>query len=234
MIRTRRTTPQRPAGATREGAIKTLTAGLSYAREHRNVGMLILSVAMMTLFGMPYMMLLPAVVDRALVPLQLLGTAREAATQTLTGYVMTANGLGAVIGALIVASLPRTAKRETFVRFTLMAMALLLVAFALSRTLWLTLVISAFTGAAFLTSTSVMNTSIQSCVPHRLRGRVMSLFVMAFMGLMPVSSFIFGPLGSLIQPTNAVIAGAVVLAAYATFLFAKPDVLTPDALCDED
>jgi MFS family permease len=234
-IRTRRTTPERdPGPRTREGAMKTLTAGLSYAREHRNVGMLILSVAMMTVFGMPYMMLLPAVVDKALVPLAILGKAREAMTSSLTSYVMAANGLGAVIGALVVASLPRTAKREALVRYTLMAMALLLVVFALSRTLWLTLPIAALTGAAFLTSTSLMNTSIQSCVPHQLRGRVMSLFVMAFMGLMPVSSFLFGPLGSLIQPTNAVIAGAVVLAAYAGFLFVKPSLLTPETRCDED
>jgi MFS family permease len=234
-IRTRRATPERSAGPrTREGAWKTLTAGLSYAREHRNVGMLILSVAMITVFGMPYMMLLPALVDKALVPLTILGKAREAMTSTLTSYVMAANGLGAVFGALTVASLPRTAKRESLVRFSLMAMAVLLVAFALSRTLWLTLVISAFTGAAFLTSTSLLNTSIQACVPHQLRGRVMSLFVMAFMGLMPVSSFVFGPLGSAIQPTNAVIVGAAALASYAVFLFVRPGLLTPETPCDED
>jgi len=234
-IRTRRTTPQRAEGPrTREGAWKTLTAGLTYAREHRNVGMLILSVAMMTVFGMPYMMLLPALVDRALVPLALVGAAaREAMTSQLTSYVMAANGLGAVVGALIVASLPRTAKRESLVRFTLMAMALLLIAFALSRVLWLTLAISALTGAAFLTSTSLMNTSIQSCVPHQLRGRVMALFVMSFMGLMPVSSFVFGPLGSAIQPTNSVIVGAVVLAGYAAFLFFRPDMLSPETACDD-
>ncbi len=233
-IRTRRATPTRSEGPrTREGAWRTLTAGLSYAREHRNVGMLILSVAMMTIFGMPYMMLLPAVVAKALVPLAIVGKAREAMTQSLTSYVMAANGLGAVVGALIVASLPRTAKRETLVRFTLMAMAILLIAFALSRSLWLTLVISAFTGAAFLTSTSIMNTSIQSCVPHQLRGRVMALFVMSFMGLMPVSSFIFGPLGSLIQPTNAVIVGAAVLALYAAFLFVRPEMLSPEVACED-
>ncbi len=235
VIRTRRTTPERPGGPrTREGAWKTLTAGLSYAREHRNVGMLILSVAMMTVFGMPYMMLLPALVDKALVPLSIVGTARDATIQTWTSYVMAANGLGAVVGALVVASLPRTAKREALVRFTLMAMALLLVAFALSRSLWLALVIGALTGAAFLTSTSLMNTSIQACVPHELRGRVMALFVMSFMGLMPLSSFIFGPLASAIQPTNAVIVGAIVLAAYSVFLFVRPSLLTPETPCGQD
>lgn len=229
VIRTRRTTPAR-AGAgprTREGAMKTLSAGLAYARTHRNVGMLIISVGMMTLFGMPYMMLLPAIVDKALVPAALAGHAREAVIDTWTSYVMAANGLGAVVSALAVASLPAGVKRESIARYSLLAMAVLLVAFALSRWLPLTLVVSCFTGAAFLTSSSLLNTSIQAIVPPELRGRVMSLFVTAFMGLMPVSSFLFGPLGNAITPMNAVIVGAVVLAGYALVLLARPGLLAP-------
>jgi MFS family permease len=234
VIRTRRTTPQRSGvPRTREGAWRTLTAGLSYARENRTVGMLILSVAMMTVFGMPYMMLLPALVDKALVPAMLVGDARDVLIKAWTSYVMSANGLGALAGALVVASLPRTFRREPLVRYTLMAMALLLVAFSLSHQLWLTIAISTLTGAAFLTSTSLMNTSIQACVPHELRGRVMALFVMAFMGLMPVSSLVFGPLGSVIGPMNAVIAGAVVLASYSMFLIARPELLASGNACED-
>lgn len=212
----------RAAGAAREGALKTLTAGLTYARENRTVGVLILSTAMMTVFGMPYMMLLPAIADKAL----------HAGSG---GYynLLTANGLGAVAGALVVASLPRSVSREPLVRFSLLTMSLLLVAFSFSRAMWLSLVLSAMAGAAFLISTSLMNTSIQSCVPHRLRGRVMSLFVVSFMGLMPVSSIVFGPLGNAIGPTNAVIAGAVVLAAYSLFLVARPQLLRAQN-CDLD
>ena len=86
-----------PRATTRMGAWQTLTAGLSYARQNRTVGVLILSVAMMTVFGMPYMMLLPAIADKAL-----------HGGNLVTGYLMTANGLGAVVGALVVASLPAT------------------------------------------------------------------------------------------------------------------------------
>jgi MFS family permease len=230
VIRTRRVTPERSdRPRTREGAWRTLTAGLAYARENRSVGMLIASVAMMTVFGMPYMMLLPALVDKALVPAAILMPARDPLVRAWTSYVMSANGLGALAGALIVASLPRGVRREPLVRYTLLAMALLLVAFALSRTLWLTIVISTLTGAAFLTSTSLMNTSIQACVPHELRGRVMALFVMAFMGLMPVSSLVFGPLGSVIGPMNAVIVGAVALAGYSLVLIARPRLLSDEA-----
>jgi MFS family permease len=235
VIRTRRVTPARPDGPpTREGAWKTLTAGIAYAREDRVVGVLLLSVAMMTLFGMPYMMLLPALVDKALVPAALTAAAHQALIKTWTSYVMAANGLGAVVGALVVASLPRSVRRERLVPYFLLAMAVLLVGFALSRSLVLTLGISALTGAAFLTSTSLMNTSIQACVPHHLRGRVMALFVVSFMGLMPISSLAFGPLGAAVGPMNAVIVGAIVLAGYTVVLLLRPHLLEREAECGED
>jgi hypothetical protein len=55
---------------------------------------------------------------------------------------------------------------------------------------------------------SLVNTSIQSVVPNHLRGRVMAVFIMSFMGLMPISAAIFGPLGQVIGPTNAIGGGA--------------------------
>lgn len=213
--------PLPPRSSAQQGTWRTITAGLAYARENRTVGVLILSTAMMTVFGMPYMMLLPAIADKAL------------GDTNLQYALLTANGLGAVAGALVVASLPRGTAREPLVRYTLLAMSVLLIAFSLSRTLWLSLVLSAFAGAAFLTSTSLMNTSIQSCVPHRLRGRVMSLFVLSFMGLMPVSAAVFGLLGSAIGPTAAVIAGGVVLLAYSLFLTARPSLLATQT-CEAD
>jgi MFS family permease len=237
IIRTRRVTPSRDAltrAPTQESAWLTLTAGLRYAREDRTVGMIILSVAMMTVFGMPYMMLLPALVDKALIPAAIAGAERAAMIKTWASYVMSANGLGALIGALVVASLPRGTRREPLVRWSLLTMAVLLVGFSLSRTLWLTLGISALAGTAFLTSTSLMNTSIQACVPHELRGRVMALFVTAFMGLMPISSLAFGPRGHAHGPANPVFGGAVVFGGYALFLIARPDLMRRDAPCPDD
>lgn len=233
VIRTRRVTPRADdALETRESAIKTLTAGIDYAVHHRTVGMLLLSLAMLSLFGMPYMTLLPAIVDKALVPAIVTGAARDAVIERWALWTMSANGFGAVAGALIVASLPRSVRRERLVLYALLAMAVLVMTFAMSRTLWLTLVISAVTGAAFLTSTSLINTGIQMRVPHELRGRVMALFVMGFMGLMPWSSLAFGYIGKAIGPTKAVIAGAAVLVAYAFALLLRPSLLAGDGEAD--
>ena len=74
--------------------------------------------------------------------------------------------------------------------------------------------------AAFLTVNSLTNTSIQAAVPGRLRGRVMALFVMAFMGIMPISAAIFGPIAQAVGAPEAVLGGAVVLAAWGVYLLA--------------
>lgn len=195
------------ADVAREGAWRRLTAGLRYAREHRAVGILILSTAVMTIVGMPYMMLLPAIADKTL-----------GGGQAETAYLMAANGFGAIFGALVVAGLPSHIEREKLIPVSLLVFSLLLIAFSVSELLWLSLVLSALAGAGVLTVNSLSNTVIQASVPPQLRGRVMALFVMAFMGIMPVSSLIFGPIGEAIGPSNAVLGGAVVLLGWSVVL----------------
>jgi MFS family permease len=202
--------PAPVAGGRADSVWTTLTVGVRYAVDHPVIGLLILSTAFMTVFAMPYMMLLPAIADKAL----------HGADHGKLYYswLLAANGFGAIFGSLGVASLPASIRRERLIPFSLMAMAALLVGFALSRSFWLSMVLSVLAGAAFLTTNSLTNTSIQIAVPGPLRGRVMSLFVMAFMGIMPVSAAVFGPLGEAFGPTNAVLAGAIVLFAWGAYL----------------
>lgn len=194
----------------REGPWKTLTAGLRYARDEKVVGLLILSTAIMTIFAMPYMMLLPAIADKVLHGAD--------GGKLYYAWLMAANGFGAIFGSLGVASLPSNARRERILPLSILAMSALLIAFSLSRIFWLSLVLSTLCGAAFLTTNSLANTTIQATAPGHLRGRVMSLFVMSFMGIMPLSSALFGPLGEWIGPDRAVLAGAVILAAWGAYL----------------
>lgn len=207
--------PSRPAGGPRAArVVENLTAGIRYAREHRAVGLLLLSTAVMTVFGMQYMMLLPAIADKSL------GVGKLGVS-----YLMATNGLGAVVGALVVAGLPKTADRARLIPIGLIGMGVMLVAFGLSRSYTLSLVISALAGAMVLTVNSLVNTSIQAAVPNHLRGRVMALFVMAFMGLMPISSIVFGAVGEVIGPSNAVLIGSVVVLGWAGLLALRPRLL---------
>lgn len=200
------------------GAWARFTAGVRYARENRMIGVLVLSTAFMTVFAMPYMMLLPAIVDKAL-----------GGGKVEVSWVMAANGAGALVGSLAVASLRAgSQRRQRLIPVSMLAMAVLLVGFSLSRSLPLTMVLSMLCGAALLTTNSLTNTSIQLSTPPQLRGRVMALFIMAFMGIMPISSLIFGPIGEAIGPTKAVLGGAVVLGMWAVFLILRPRLLEPD------
>jgi MFS family permease len=203
-----------------ESAWTRLSAGIRYAREHETTGMVIISTAVLTVFGMPYMTaLLPAFVDKSM------HFTDQVANGRWVSIVLAANGLGAVVSALIVASLPRGVRRENLMRYGILAMALTLIAYSFCHSVWLVLPLSALAGAALLTTNSLANTSIQAAVPNQLRGRVMSLFVMSFMGLMPISALVFGPLGQAIGPAVAIRGGAVVLLAWAVLLFARPGML---------
>ena len=206
-------------GAKRESSWRTITAGLRYARENRLVGVLIGSTAVMTIFGMPYMMLLPAYADKVL-----------GGGKAETAYLMAANGLGAVAGALIVASLTRGDSRAKLIPWVMVAFASTLIAFSLSRWLWLSMALSVLGGVCVLSINSLTNTTIQASAPGQLRGRVMALFIMAFMGIMPVSSLIFGPVGKLIGPGNAILVGGVVLLGWALFLVSRPKLMEPRAV----
>jgi len=205
-------------GSWRQASWRTLTAGLRHVREDRVVGVLILSTAIMTVCAFPYMTLLPAIVSTSL------GLSGRELSRAVA-FVMAANGLGALTGALVVAGMPVTVRRDRVIGFSLAALAGLLAGFALSRWLPLTLALSALSGAALLATNSLTNTSIQVVAPVHLRGRVMALYVVSFMGMMPISSILFGSLGEAIGPAGAVLAGAVLLLAWAVLLLARPGLL---------
>ena len=224
-------------GAKRESSWRTITAGLRYARENRFIGVLIGSTAVMTIFGMPYMMLLPAYADQVIlggkhvVPevVTVLGTRHVfmLTKETVTAYLMAANGLGAVAGALVVASLKRGGSRADLIPVIMVGFSVTLIGFSLSHWLWLSMLLSVAGGAGVLSINSLTNTTIQANAPGQLRGRVMALFIMSFMGLMPVSSLIFGPVGQLVGPDRAILLGAVVLLGWALFLVSRPKLLQP-------
>jgi MFS family permease len=200
-----------------EPALKRLGAGVAYAREHPHVGTHLLTLTMLVVFGMTFMTLLPAIAVDTLG----LGSA---------GYssLMMFNGLGALAGALGVASLPRSVRRERIIRYGLLVMALGSIALAVSRTYTLSAVTLFVLGAAFLACVSSINTNLQTAAPNHLRGRIMALFVVAFMGMMPFGAIAFGALGDLIGPGPAVLVGGAVLLAWAVYLLARPSTLCPE------
>jgi MFS family permease len=213
--------PDRPKVASTEGMWTSLKQGVTYAATHRIIGIVILSTAIMTIVGMPYVFLLPAVAEKVL------GFSRgTSAYNNAYAFLLAANGFGALIGALTVASLPHTVRRERLMRWTILATAIVLALFAFTPWPWLSVVLSAVAGACVLTTNSLANTSVQANVPHQLRGRVMSVYIMCFLGVMPLSAAAFGPLAQAIGTSWAIAGGAAVLLAWAFVLIARPSLLT--------
>jgi MFS family permease len=198
---------------------KTLRAGVEYAREHGAIGVLILTTAMLVFFGFPYVIILTAIIQQHFA---------GANVARLYAIVYTFNGMGALIGALAIAGLPATIKRNRVIPLTLLAFAALIIAFSFTTTLPAMIACTLLAGAAYISTSSLIMTSIQAAVPGHLRGRVMALFMMAFMGVMPFSAFAFGPLGQAIGPDTAVLVGGVALAAWAVLLVVRPSWLETD------
>jgi MFS family permease len=191
----------------------TLMAGISYAREHRAIGVLLLSTALLVFLGFPYVIILTAVIQTRFV---------GANVEQLYAIVYTLNGLGALIGALAVAGLPATIRRNRVIPLSLLTFSALIMAFSLAPTLPVMCLCSLLAGAAYMATSSLVMTSIQAAVPGYLRGRVMALFMMAFMGVMPLSALVFGPLGQVIGADTAVLLGGALLCAWALLLTLRP------------
>ncbi|MFA5845192.1 MAG: MFS transporter [Coriobacteriia bacterium] len=206
VIHPRQTRPEK----TGESGWRNIAAGLRYVRHERDAAVLLSTQAMVTIFGMPFTTLMPVV-------------AVETLHVKSSGYamLMAANGLGALVGALVIASLPATVRRDRIVRAAVLVMSLGLIGIALSRSFVLTAGLLVVIGGAFLASTSGINTSLQAKVPPELRGRVMALFVLAFMGVMPFGALAFGALGRAVGAATAIGAGAAVLLVYAIWIGAR-------------
>jgi MFS family permease len=210
----RRTAPR----VGRESTWQLLTGGLSYARDHMIIRVLLLQVAILTFFGMPYVLLL------SLFSKRIFGDS--------VGWfagLLGANGLGAMIGALGVAYLARIAHRPTLIRVPMLVFSVTIILFSLSRSYPLSLALMVLAGAAFMTMQSATNTSLQKAAPPHIRGRVMALFVLAFMGVMPFGSLAFGALGAVAGVPDAIVVGAVVCLAWGLTLTLKPSLLVEAA-----
>jgi len=126
--------------------------------------------------------------------------------------LMTAAGIGALVGALAVASLDRRIRQGPTLLAAGGSFWLLLVAFALSRVYLVSLALLALTGATMIVNNALTNATIQTLVPDDLRGRVMGFYSFVFVGLAPLGSLQVGALAERIGPSAAVAWGGAVTA----------------------
>lgn len=188
--------------------------GLRYVWETKVVRALVAMVAIMSIFGFSYSVLMPAYAVDVL-------RVGEAGLGALTAAV----GIGALIGSLAVASLTRSRHKGWQLTFGSFLFPISLIGFALSRSFTVSLIALVFVGFGFIMQNTTGNTLVQALVPDELRGRVMSVYSLMFMGMMPIGSLLAGTLAQAYGTTLTIIFGAIItLAVSFLILVFQPQV----------
>jgi MFS family permease len=185
---------QRPMGSPLEHVIE----GFRFVRDTAPIRTLLLLLGLVSLVAMPYTVLMPVFADRILH-----GGARG------LGILMGATGVGALLGALTLATKTGVYGLGRWVTFSCAGFSISLIAFALSRNFLLSTVLLVPVGFGMMLQMSSSNTLIQAMVPDELRGRVMSVYSMMFMGMGPFGALIAGVIADHLGAPLAVIMGAV-------------------------
>jgi predicted MFS family arabinose efflux permease len=206
LLRIRGRVPRR-AGVGAPSLLGHIGEGIRFAAWARPIRALLLLVGVMSLFGMPYSLLMPLFADRVL----------GAGARGL-GLLMGATGVGALVGALLLALRAEVRGLGRWVVASAMAFGVLLVLFALSRTLTTAMAALFGVGLCMVVQTASANTLLQTLSPDEMRGRVMSLFSMMFLGMAPFGAFLAGAAASRLGAPAAVAAGGVVCALAASVL----------------
>lgn len=159
----------------------SLVEGLGYIRRHRVVFALFLLTAIPSLLGRPYQSLMPVFARDVL-----------GGGPRTYGALMSASGAGALLGALITASLGSFHRKGLVMLASTGAFGLILIAFAASRSFILSLVILFFAGTGATLYMGSANTLLQTNVPAAFRGRIMSVYTLIAGGLMPLGGMLGG------------------------------------------
>lgn len=198
----------------RPSAVKAIGEGLRYVRSQPLVQTLSFSVFVMNIFGFGLIALIPAWAVKIL-----------HGDVTTNGLLLTSRGVGAVIGGLLIAAYGSRRIRGKMWSVSSFLVPLMIAGFAFSRWTPLSLLLLAGMGLTMITIMNNSNAMVQSCVPDDLRGRVMSLYSLMFMGGGPVGSLLVGVMADRIGETSTAVFCAAMLLLFALLIwFFRPQV----------
>jgi MFS family permease len=206
--------PRVAQGRHDEPLLARIAQGASYARHEPVVGMLLVSVAVFSLFAMNRLTLIPLFADQVL----------HVGAQGF-GFLLGSMGLGALVGALTLAFFPSLGNDPRRQFWMAMIWVAALLEFSISRVYAISLATLFVAGYCQISFVATANNRIQTITPDGLRGRVMGLYAQALIGVGPIGATQAGALATLLgapwaMAIGAVTAGAVVLGIRLT----RPDV----------
>ena len=179
---------------------------LVYLRNDARLRVLMILTAILSIFGFPYLTMMPVF-------------ARDVLHRGAGGYgaLTSSVGIGAVLGALGVAL--RSSRIRARGRLMLMggtAFGILLILFAGSRSLGLSMVLLGLAGCAMIVNNSITNTLLQMAAPDHLRGRIMGFYSFVFVGMAPFGAFLFGIVAEHTGVSTTIAAGGAIVAVAVT------------------
>ena len=175
-----------------------LREGWNYAARFAPIRDILLLIGLVSLVGMPYTVLMPVFADDVL----------HGGPNTL-GLLMAASGVGALIGAMLLAARNSVLGLGKYIPLTAGAFGAGLIMFSFSRVIWLSLLLMVLTGLGFMVQMAVSNTILQTIVDEDKRGRVMSFYTMAFMGTAPFGSLLAGSVADRIGAPHTLLFGGI-------------------------
>ncbi len=178
--------------------IEDIIEGFRWVNRTKIIRSLLFLIGLVSLVGMPYTVLMPVFADKILH-----GGARG------LGILMGATGVGALFGALTLAAKTGIKGLGRWVTITCATLGISLFLFSFSTSFWLSAALLLPCGYSMMLQMACSNTLIQTIVPDRLRGRVMSLYSMMFMGMAPFGAFFGGALANRIGAPMTVAVGGI-------------------------
>jgi MFS family permease len=202
MVRIKARSTSTPRHSVRDGRLvwRDLIEGFRYVRNRPRVFSLLLLSAVNSLFGAPYFALVP-IYARDIFHLGESGLA----------WMMSIAGAGALMGALLVAYLGDFKRKGWLVLGGGFAFGMCVTLFALSTHLTLSLIFLFGLGFAIVVSVATTNTLLQKLVTDQMRGRVMSMFILSFMGTMPIGNIIAGSASGRFGAPHTLAVGGIIV-----------------------
>ncbi|HUI09999.1 MAG TPA: MFS transporter [Bacteroidota bacterium] len=195
-----------PVAARRRAAsaVAELAEGARYIRSQPTIRVLICMIAVSSMFGLSFATLIPAW------SVNVLGGGAET-----NGLLFSARGVGALLGALIIASLGARIRRGRLLVAGSMLWPLLFAALSRTSRLSLSLLILASAGVGSIFVNNLSNALVQTATPERLRGRVMGAYTWIFFGFMPLGALWSGMLAGRIGEQSTVLINGGIAFAFA-------------------
>ncbi|MFC1645855.1 MFS transporter [Candidatus Omnitrophota bacterium] len=193
--------------------MQDLRGGINFIKANRIYIILISIVGSISLFGFSYSILLP-VFAKNILGLEIKGY----------GLLMSASGIGSLLGGVMLASLKKPKLQTKILTFSLIIFSFSLIIFSLTTSLIVSIVILIIAGFSCLSSLAIINSLIQGMVPNEFRGRIMSIYMLVFIGTIPFGSLLAGSLAHSIGVSHTLLILGIVC--FTLFLYLSRKIVS--------